>query len=668
MELGIRGGLFAVTRRMLPLALTMVASLLVSGLVIVATASPAQAAEGFVNAWGFNKYGELGNGTTEGTYVPVEVKGLGGVSSLAAGAHHSLALMEDGSVVAWGENFYGQLGNGTTEGSDVPVGVAGLGEVAAIAAGGAHSLALLKNGSVMAWGKSNSGQLGNGTTNGSVVPVQVKGLSEVSAIAAGSSFSLALLRSGKVVAWGENLFGQLGDGRREDSDVPVPVSGLDGVTAVSAGSWHSLALLSNGTVFAWGANEYGQLGDGTETARDVPTPVANLAEVGAVSAGHTHSIAIVPNGRLMAWGDNMKGQVGDGSRTGPEQCGTPPVFACSKLPVAVGGITEVAAVSAGAHSLALLADGTLMGWGSNNAGQLGNGMQGGPEICTGGEPCSASPVAVCSAGPESPCPLGPPLRNVTDVAAGEAHSLAIVAPPSSLPELGRCVRVAMGGAYAGTSPRCVMASATHDGRFEWLPGPGPNAHFIDTLQELKLETVAKHILSCASGLLEGEYRTAKTETISHVTLDGCLDISLHISCQTNPLEEGHIESSVALEGQLGFIKSGERPTVGWELQPTPATAPLVSFECGSILGATAVALDGSVIARAMPVDKMASVSDIVFKQKSGKQIPEFFELGPRDVLTLTRTPPTSPSTSEEVGMSAKGVRSGEAPLEIKAKP
>ena len=129
-------------------------------------------------AWGCNDSGQLGNGTTTDSDVPVAVSGLGGVTAIAAGADHSLALLSDGTVMAWGYNGSGQLGNGTTTDSDVPVAVSGLsGTVTAIAGGGTHSLALLSDGTVMAWGRNGSGQLGNGTTTDSHVPVAVSGLS-----------------------------------------------------------------------------------------------------------------------------------------------------------------------------------------------------------------------------------------------------------------------------------------------------------------------------------------------------------------------------------------------------------------------------------------------------------------------------------------------------------
>jgi alpha-tubulin suppressor-like RCC1 family protein len=132
-------------------------------------------------AWGYNGDGELGNGTAIDSHVPVAVNGLGGVVAIAGGYFHSLALRSDGTVMAWGSNSSGQLGNGNTTNSSAPVAVtalngAALSGVTAIAAGSEHTLALMSYGTVMAWGRNDQGQLGNGTTTNSSAPAAVIGL------------------------------------------------------------------------------------------------------------------------------------------------------------------------------------------------------------------------------------------------------------------------------------------------------------------------------------------------------------------------------------------------------------------------------------------------------------------------------------------------------------
>jgi len=131
--------------------------------------------DGTVWAWGDNYYGQLGNGTNTNSNVPLQVNSLTGINSIAAGGGwHSIALKSDETVWSWGYNFYGQLGNGTWTNSNVPVQVNSLTGIIAIAAGGSHSLALKSDGTIWAWGDNLLGQLGNNEApSTSNVPVQV---------------------------------------------------------------------------------------------------------------------------------------------------------------------------------------------------------------------------------------------------------------------------------------------------------------------------------------------------------------------------------------------------------------------------------------------------------------------------------------------------------------
>jgi alpha-tubulin suppressor-like RCC1 family protein len=380
-----------------------------------------------VLGWGQNTYGQLGDGSLTQSDAPVAATGLNFVTAVAAGKRHSLALLANGTVEAWGYNAYGQLGDGTYESSDAPVAVEELSDVTAIAAGANHSLALLSDGSVMAWGANESGQLGDGTNEGSEVPVAVKGLTGVMAIAAGNEYSLALLKDGTVMAWGRDEHGQLGDGGTQDRDVPVLVKGLTGVTAIAAGGEDGLALLSDGTVEAWGENEDGQLGSPALThAReaeeryfeadwiDVAVPVEGLSGVTAIAAGANHNLALLGNGSVMAWGEDKYGQLGGGSVGGSDE-----------VPAQVSGLSGVTAVSAGgAHSLALLGNGTVMAWGEDRYGELGDGSAGEP---------SDVPVAVSA------------LHEATAVAAGGDQDLVLSEPIPSVTGLSPGIGPAVGG-------------------------------------------------------------------------------------------------------------------------------------------------------------------------------------------------------------------------------
>jgi alpha-tubulin suppressor-like RCC1 family protein/sugar lactone lactonase YvrE len=342
--------------------------------------------ESSVLAWGDNQRGQLGNGTTTDSDLAVEAQRPSAASAIAAGWHHSLAIVRGGTVMAWGANYYGQLGDGLTgerTNSDLPVQVKGLSEPAtAVAAGPNHSLALLKSGKVFAWGENDCGQLGDGKTGtearSSDEPVEVHLPEHAKAIAAGGTFecgfSLALLEHGKVFAWGNDQFGQLGDGATTNSPVPVEVQLSEAATAIGAGENHGLAVLEHGNVEAWGDNASEQLGDGMTNTSDVPVPVCAkgaagpcpagpyLEEVKAVAGGESYSLALLKSGNVVAWGANGNGQLGDGN----DEPTNVPVEATE-----LSGVTAVAAYSA--TSVALRENGAVMAWGSNEAGQFGNG-------------------------------------------------------------------------------------------------------------------------------------------------------------------------------------------------------------------------------------------------------------------------------------------------------
>ena len=288
--------------------------------------------------------------------------------------------------------------------------LAGLGISASAHAAGASALG---------WGANQYGQTGIGapTLGGCECipsPAPVSGLTDATQIVGGSRHSLALHSNGSVTAWGHNAHGQLGDGTTTASAAQVPVSGLANVVAVEASFEHSLALLANGTVVAWGDNEHGELGldvAGPETCgaspcSKTPATVPGLSDVVAIDTGYKYSLALLANGTVMGWGDDQYGQFGDGT-------GVQSGCKCVDHPVQVPGVSGVMVISAGDdHAVALHANGTVSAWGENYNGQMGNGMP----INTAPPECYC--VGVVSVGGFS----GP----VNELSAGGYHNIAVL--------------------------------------------------------------------------------------------------------------------------------------------------------------------------------------------------------------------------------------------------
>ena len=346
--------------------------------------------DGTVWCWGANTYGQLGNGTTDASHTPLRVEGLTGIIGVTAGLNHTVALKDDGTVWTWGRNNRGQLGNDSTDDSAVPVQVGAAGDflmgVTAVAAGVEHTVALLADGSVWAWGYNLRGQLGDGTQTRRLIPVPVQtGVAEnyltgVELIAAGGEHTVVLKSDGTVWAWGLNSHGQLGDGSQINQELPVQVitcadfaEPLQGVVALAAGRLHSLALGTNGKVWAWGANDNQQLGNTESGLHEVlPVEVSDLDNIVFAEAGWNHSLALKQDGTAWTWGHNDHGQLGDGTFGDDGDVNLRQVVA----PSGEGTLEEISSITGGSlHTLALQDDDTVWAWGYNHSGRLGDGTE-----------------------------------------------------------------------------------------------------------------------------------------------------------------------------------------------------------------------------------------------------------------------------------------------------
>jgi alpha-tubulin suppressor-like RCC1 family protein len=328
--------------------------------------APTPCTTGCVYGWGDN-FGSLGIGTTTAyTKLRTQLPGLTGVTKVSG----RYALRADGTVWAWAWNYDGSLGNGWYDGEvPFPVPVLDLTGVIGIADGGSTGFALRADGTVWAWGANLHGQLGNRGSS-STRPVRVPGLDGIRSIETAGGAAYALRADGTVLAWGPNESGQLGNGSTvEDSAVPVQVSGLTGVRTLAGGS-AAYAVRDDGTVWAWGRNDYGQLGNGSTVALSrIPVQVSGLSNVIAAGGDYSHGFAVRGDGTAWGWGDNNTGGLGNGvdcSSQGTTRC-------VSYTPVQVRDLTGVRAIDGfGNGGYALRDDGTVWAWGYDQDGNLGD--------------------------------------------------------------------------------------------------------------------------------------------------------------------------------------------------------------------------------------------------------------------------------------------------------
>ncbi len=400
--------------------------------------------DGSLWTWGANEAGQLGDGTFDDRGVPGRVCAPGatdcdaepfeGAIAVSTGRAHAIVLKDDGTVWAFGNNWDGQVGDGTWDHKTTPVPVCAVGaqdctadpltDVVAIAAGYVFSAALKDDGTLLAWGGGYDGQLGNATQMASNTPVQVCAegetdpcsafLGSVEVFAAGGGgHTLALQTDGTLWGWGHNKAGQVGNGDSDVNHVLTPTRVCDqggsypctaflpDVVDVDAWSAHSLALQADGTLWGWGGNDQYELGavttdicyNGT-VCTETPVPVClsgddpctqPFGDVEAFAAARRFSTALRTDGSVWAWGDNTESQLGTGDTVMGQV--PAPVCAVGQTAPCSAFLEGVAGIATGSfHVLALTDDGTLLAWGDDDHGQLGdNGKadQGIPIVVSG---------------------------------------------------------------------------------------------------------------------------------------------------------------------------------------------------------------------------------------------------------------------------------------------
>ena len=343
---------------------------------------------------------------------------------------HSCAILDNGDLKCWGDSGSGKLGHGGAYDLLAPSSTAinlGTGRTAvAVSAGYGHTCAILDNGDLKCWGSDNNGRLGTpGAAQGLTTPPSTSinlgtGRTAV-AVATGNYHTCAILDNGDLKCWGADGYGQLGDGGTDTdlhtpSTTPIDLGTGRTAVAVSAGYFHTCAILDNGDMKCWGMDSKGQLGDGgtshssstyTTSPSTTPIDLGTGRTAVALSTGSYHTCAILDNGDLKCWGSDNVGQLGDGGTT--HNSGTM-VTQPSSTPVNLGtGRTAVAVSASNQHTCAILDNGDLKCWGSDGYGKLG----------------TPGPASGLMAPSSTPIDLGT-TRTAVAVSAGFDHTCAIL--------------------------------------------------------------------------------------------------------------------------------------------------------------------------------------------------------------------------------------------------
>ncbi|HEY0997337.1 MAG TPA: hypothetical protein VGD77_15185, partial [Gemmatimonadaceae bacterium] len=270
--------------------------------------------------WGYNAWGQGGNGTlaTWSTW-PAQVVAAPAFSAIAPGGNHTCALAASGGVAwCWGMGQHGQLGDNlfyASLGRHTPAVVYGSPSFLRVTSGLEHSCGIGSGGAASCWGLNSQGQLGDASTTNRAVPTPVTGGLTFSRISAGGLHSCGLTSTGQAWCWGDDSTSALGDDATSDANAPVLVAGGHAFSEISAGRFFTCALTADGTAWCWGANDVGQLGDGSYTQRAHPVQVAGTMHFTAIAAGGRHACSLGTDRQVYCWGANDFGQLGDGTTT-----------------------------------------------------------------------------------------------------------------------------------------------------------------------------------------------------------------------------------------------------------------------------------------------------------------------------------------------------------------
>ena len=321
-------------------------------------------ADGTLWAWGDNQFGKLGNGGQFREARPLQVGQHTDWVTVACGMNHTVGLRADGTLWAWGYNLAGQLGDGTRTNRENPVQI-GSDRWKAVACILDGTFGIKVDGTLWAWGYEALTKLGLPITSNMAVPRQVGTEQSWSELAGADDHAAGLRSDGTLWTWGNNESGQLGLGHNQPGyQLPRQVGNRADWAQVACGYQFTHAIRRDGTLWAWGDNVAGQLGDGTAFLdRWEPVQVGSDSDWTSVSCGVDHALGGRRDGRLWAWGSNAERAVGMRVTS---------IFTSPMLVPQVN-IKQGAIAVGNGHTLVVKDDDSLVTWGLNTYGQLGNG-------------------------------------------------------------------------------------------------------------------------------------------------------------------------------------------------------------------------------------------------------------------------------------------------------